>query len=69
MDEITRAVELTKARVLELDAALLEIAVGKAEASQDYGALAKRIREIAATMRGQCREIRAVVMQHMPDRN
>jgi hypothetical protein len=69
MDEITRAAELTKARTLELDAAVLEIAVEKALASRDFDSLADRIREIAALMKAQCREIRATVAQHQPDRN
>jgi signal transduction histidine kinase len=69
MDEITRAVELTKARMLELDAAIIEIAVETAEASRDYEALAKRVCEIAATMKDQCREIRAAVAQYEPGRN
>lgn len=68
MDEIARAVEMTKARVLELGAAILEIAV-ETEASRDYETLAKRIREIAVDMKDQCREIRATVAQHEPDRN
>jgi hypothetical protein len=67
MDEITRAVELTKARLLEIDAALLSIAVDKCP--QDYESLAKRIREIAVDMKEQCREIRATVAQHEPNRD
>ena len=69
MDEITRAVELSKARTLELDAAILEIAVDKVEASRDYEILAKRVREIVVLMKDQCREIRGTVAQHEPDRN
>lgn len=69
MDEIHRAVELAKARTLELDAAYLEIIVEKAETQKSYASLAARIREAVAMMKDQCREIRATVAQHEPDRN
>lgn len=69
MDETTRAVELAKARMLELDAAIVEIALEEAEASGDYRGLAKRIREIVTMMKSQCLEFRAAVAQYDPGRN
>jgi len=67
MDEVTRAVELAKARTLELDAALLMVIVAKAP--HDYDALSKEVLRIADMMKQQCQEIRATVAQHEPDRN
>lgn len=67
MDELTRAVELTKAVVMGLDAALLEVTL--VVTPRDYEALATRIREIVADLKDQGRAIRATVAQHEPGRN
>jgi hypothetical protein len=69
MDAITRAVELAKARALEIDAAYLAIILEKAEATKNFEDFAARIREAVAMMKDQCQEIRAAVAQHEPDRN
>lgn len=67
MDELTRAVEMTKAVVMGLDAALLEVTL--IATPRDYESLAKRIREIVVDLREQGQAIRAVVAQDEPRRN
>lgn len=55
MDDIERESELTKARVLELNAAMLEIAC---QQTWTYEELKKAILQVAADGRAMCAEIR-----------
>lgn len=66
MDELTRAVELTKARILELDAAAIRIICSKAASHQE---LKDEMLKLASSMEEQRDEIRVEVAEHDPGRN
>ena len=66
MDEIERASELAKARVLELDAAALTIALHRAKTFEE---LQGYIRDLISDSNTLCKEIRDKVAGHYPDRN
>lgn len=66
MDEITRAVELTKANMLELDSAAIRIICHKAV---DHKELRDEMLKLAASMEKQRDEISAEVSEHDPGRN
>ena len=66
MNRLTRAVELTKARVLELEAAYLECTL---EICDTHDELVTALREHIAGNKKQCQEIRDEVGQWEADRN
>jgi hypothetical protein len=68
VDEVTRAVNLTKAEVLKINAAYLRILVDGVRAPRTYESLAAWIREAAADMEEQAREFRESVPVN-PERN
>jgi len=58
MDEITRAVELTKARMLEIQAAYLTIMVNHKDVPKTHEGLKAAIEEAVREWQEQCQTIR-----------
>jgi hypothetical protein len=58
MDDITRAVELTKARMLEIQAAYLTIMVGHKDVPKTYEGLKTAIEKAVREWKEQCQAIR-----------
>ena len=66
MDEVTKAVELTKAKMLELNAAAIRIICSKATTHEE---LETELLKLAAQMEEQRDEIRVDVAEQDPGRN
>ena len=61
MDEVTRAVELTKARMLELNGAFLQVLCHAKDAARTYEELRARIERTGREWTLECEEIRKQV--------
>lgn len=63
MDQITRAVELTKARMLELNGAFLQVLCHTSNPLSTYEDLRARIEQIGREWTQECKEIREQVKE------
>lgn len=65
IDDLTRAVELTKARMLEIQAAYMTILINHKDIPQTHEGLKNAIKEAVLEWQEQCRNIRYNVAEGM----